>query len=437
MSKPDDILRHNQILRKKIIGLGDLSGRKSYYPELRRKIKQLEQEIIERNIIENELKEARNYIHNIFNSMPSILIGIDAEGKVVQWNAEVERVTRLKADQARGEKLESVFPLSESEKKILQQAVHNRQLLTGQKLEKIVDGEQRYVDITIYPLLGDSDRGTVIRIDDVTERVRMEQIIIQSEKMSTVGGLAAGMAHEINNPLGIILQAVQIIVQRLSPDLSKNLAVANAHEVDLHSLQAYLDERDIMRYLEEIKLSGLRASNIVKDMLQFSRKSEFEARPVELNIIVEQALVLARKDYDLKKNYDFNDIEIKKELTTDQVLVTCVKNEIEQVILNLLKNASQALFEQGRNTDRWIRLRTCKDKNTAKIEVEDNGPGIDPKVQKRIFEPFFTTKTVGKGTGLGLSVSYMIITNHHRGTIEVNSDGRSGTRFTICLPIDK
>jgi len=152
--------------------------------------------------------------------------------------------------------------------------------------------------------------------------------------------------------------------------------------------------------------------------------------------LLDRAVELAGQDYDLKKNYDFRQIKIEREYDPSLPQVECAANEIEQVILNLLRNAAQAAYGwHGNGLKPVIRLRTSLEGDMARIEVADNGPGMEEDVRKRVFEPFFTTKPVGVGTGLGLSVSYFIVTSNHRGLIEVESSPGKGACFTVRLPL--
>jgi len=251
-----------------------------------------------------------------------------------------------------------------------------------------------------------------------------------------VGGLAAGMAHEINNPLGAILQGSQNILRRITPDMPQNRAVAEAIGIDLDRLNRYLEQRRVLHFLEGIREAGARAAKIVADMLSFSRRSESRFAPVDLEDLLETVLRLAASDYDLKKKYDFKRIAIQRDYDPTLRLVYCDKTEIEQVILNLLKNAAQAMAEDSAPFP-TITLRTLREPHYVLIEVIDNGPGMDEKTLKRIFEPFFTTKEVGSGTGLGLSVSYFIVTEQHRGKLAVASKPGQGACFSIRLPIGR
>jgi len=179
-----------------------------------------------------------------------------------------------------------------------------------------------------------------------------------------------------------------------------------------------------------------RASEIVANMLQFSRMSNQSKAPANLTELVTNTIELAENEYELKKKYDFRQITIRKEFEVPLPEVICNHTEIQQVLLNLFKNAAHALFDVRRDNFRpEITIRMVNLQSQVRIEVEDNGPGIPENVQKKIFEPFFTTKEVGRGTGLGLSVSYFIITKNHSGNFEVKSEIDKGTTFIIELPV--
>jgi signal transduction histidine kinase len=251
----------------------------------------------------------------------------------------------------------------------------------------------------------------------------------------SVGGLAAGMAHEINNPLGGILQSLQNIQRRLSDDLPQNHATAEACGTRLAAVRSYLERRRVLRFLDGIRVSGERASHIVQNMLSFSRRSEAHKQPVSLERLLDKSIELAAHDYDLRKKFDFRDIQIVRDYAADLPEVPCVATEIEQVVLNLLRNAAQAMTATMQARPPKIILTTQRHLDQALISIADNGPGIPEDLRSRVFEPFFTTKDVGIGTGLGLSVSYFIVTSHHGGRLSVASASGEGTCFTISLPL--
>ena len=271
---------------------------------------------------------------------------------------------------------------------------------------------------------------------DLTETRRMQEIMIQTEKMVSVGGIAAGIAHEINNPLGIIVQSAQNLVLRTRPDFRRNIEVAEGIGLDMALLEKYMSERKILSFVADMQAAAVRAADIIRHMLDFSRRSESRRTACSVDVLVERAVELARSDYDLKKSYDFRKIEIVREFAEWLRQVHCTETEIEQVLLNLLRNAAQALATSEPAESPRIVIRAANVESGVRIEVEDNGPGMAPAVQRRIFEPFYTTKPPGVGTGLGLSVSYFIVTRGHGGRMWVESEPGAGAKFIVELPCE-
>jgi PAS domain S-box-containing protein len=378
----------------------------------------------------------RRYVENIINSMPSLLVGVDRECRVTQWNPAAENMTGVSAGEARGKMLSDIMPMFGKQLEKVRQAMVDRVVQSEHKVSRSTDRGTIYEDVTVYPLASNGVEGAVIRLDDVTERVRMEEMMIQTEKMMSVGGLAAGMAHEINNPLGVIMQATQNILLRLSPKLRANVRAADECGLPFEALQRYLDRREIPTFLEDIRSSGQRAADVVSNMLSFSRKSEKGGSSESLSELLDRTLALAASDYDLKKKHDFRQIEIIRRYDSNTPKVLCEAAKIQQVFLNVLRNGAEAMQEtraMGREP-RFI-LRVSPEGEMVRVEITDNGPGMAESVRRRVFEPFFTTKAPGVGTGLGMSVSYFIISDDHRGTMEVESSPGDGARFIIRLPV--
>lgn len=391
-------------------------------------------DVTEQKRAKEEVARMRLYLKNIIDSMPSVLIGVDPWGYITVLNQPAEQVGGTSWEAAQGRFFGDVFPQLEGQFEQVRQAIRLGRPIKTPRMTLDTQGELHYADIMVYPLMADGARGAVIRMDDVTARVRIESMMVQTEKMLSVGGLAAGMAHEINNPLGVILQGCQNVLRRIDPTMPQNRAAAESADIDLDRLHRYLEQRQILHFLEGIREAGARAAKIVADMLSFSRRSEARFGMVDLEDMLETVLRLAASDYDLKKKYDFKRITIQRDFDPALRMVHCDKTEIEQVILNLLKNAAQAMAEESAPAPTII-LRTCREAEYALIEVLDNGPGMDEKTLKRIFEPFFTTKDVGFGTGLGLSVSYFIVTEQHHGRLSVTSKPGQGACFSIRLPL--
>jgi len=394
-------------------------------------------DITERNRAAKETWRLRTLLANIINSMPSMLIGVDADGRIAQWNQQAALVTGVSEAQAHGRPLAQVVPWLGSEMKKIRQSIASKKPFFEGKLSRVENGETMFEDVTIYPLITNGVEGAVIRIDDVTDKVRIEEILIQSEKMLSVGGLAAGMAHEINNPLASIMGNAQVLETRLLLPLPQNVQAARDAGITLEALHNYLERRGIPKMLSSVRSSGAQAAQIVSNMLSFSRKSEPALAPESITELLDKTLDLASTDYDLKKNYDFKKIQIVREYDDNLPKIHGSASKLQQVFLNLLRNGAEAMGEkiypEGRSPQFTLRVKAHAP--WVRVELEDNGPGLEESVRKRVFEPFFTTKAVGKGTGLGLSVSYFIVTEEHAGMMAVQTARGEWTRFVIDLPV--
>ena len=382
-----------------------------------------------------DLKTAQSLVSNIIDSMPSVLVGVDREGRVTQWNRQAEKITGLSVDQAQSRPLIDVFPILKDEMDRIRISIRDRQILHDSKVSRPSEDGIRYEDLTIYPLVAEGGGGAVIRVDDVTERVRLEEMMIQSEKMLSVGGLAAGMAHEINNPLAGILQNAAVLENRLLGDLPANRKSAEAAGTTLSAIRHYLELRKLPGMIENIRESGSRAAAIVRNMLSFARKSDRRVSTHDLGKLLDQTLELVRTDYDMKKRYDVKQIQIVREYDPLAPPIPCEASKLQQVFMNIMKNGAEAMAEKADVSEPPAFVLRVKDAGDwVRVEIEDNGPGMEEGTRRRIFEPFFTTKPVGQGTGLGLSVSYFIITEDHGGQMHVRAVEGGGTCFVIRLP---
>jgi len=272
-------------------------------------------------------------------------------------------------------------------------------------------------------------------VSDIREKNKLQQQLFVNENLATIAGLAAGVAHEINTPLSGILQAHQLVEMGLSPDDAESKENAAQYNVDLSAVQQYLQRSELQFFMDGIRDSALKASVIIKSLLEFSRPHEGTFVLSNLEAIVEQTLLLAGSDYELKKKYGIANIRFIKEYSSDCPPVSCVVTEIEQVVLGLIKNSAQAFVQNNMQQQQVITLRTDWRNGFAIIEVEDNGPGMDEEAKKHAFDPFFTTKETGVGTGLGLSVSHAIVVDSHQGTISIESEPNKGAKFIVKLPL--
>jgi len=401
--------------------------------------KKLNKEIKERKKVQEKLIDMRNYLSNIIDSMPSVLVGVDVQKNVTQWNSEAHRVTGIAPANALGRPFEELFPRMESEISLVREKMRTGEVYKKNRQAWGVNNEIRYEDVTVYPLTSNGVKGAVIRIDDVTQKVRMEEVLVQSEKMLSIGGMAAGMAHEVNNPLGGIMQTAHVMINRLTDtDLPANVRAAEELGISLQSIRAYMEKRKIIEMVNTIHESSKRAVRIVQNMLDFARKSDSSSSPCDLLNLLDQSLNLAKTDYNLKKKYDFRQIKIVRDFEDDIPYVPCESSKIQQVFLNILRNGAEAMQEIADGPAPCFTLRMSCDKKAGmvRIEISDNGPGMDKETLERIFEPFFTTKSKGQGTGLGMSISYFIITDTHNGKMWVESEQGNGTTFFISLPLN-
>ena len=404
--------------------------------ETRHTNRKLELEVQVRSRIEQKLTGFQNYLNNIIDSMPSALIALDEQLYVTQWNQEAALLSGTPLPQALNQPIFLAFTPLKAFLPQLRACVEQHRVAKIERVTWPKNDEPRHYALTFYPLTGDGGRGVVIRIDDITQRLSLEEMMVQSEKMLSVGGLAAGMAHEINNPLGAILHNVQNVRRRLSSELPRNQEQAEALDLDLARINQYLASRGVPQLLDGIQQAGKRAAKIVTHMLSFSRRSDRQLTPSDLSTLIDQAVDIAGNDFDLALGFDFKGQAIVRDFDTALGPVPCTPNELEQVLLNLLKNAAQAIHQRpAPQVPGRIVLRTRWNPPWAEVQVEDNGIGMPEAVRKRVFEPFFTTKEIGQGTGLGLSVSYFIITNNHKGQMEVHATPGQGTCFTLRLPL--
>ncbi|MDD2308647.1 MAG: ATP-binding protein [Desulfuromonadaceae bacterium] len=397
--------------------------------------------------------EYRDRLTDIINFLPDATWAIDTEGTVIAWNRAVEELTGVKAESIIGKgNFEYAVPFYGCRLPILVDVAITPNLEQERHYKSFRrDGDTVEAEIFVphfrpggvylwakaRRLLDAAGNviGAIETVRDITEHKRMQERMVQTEKMVMVGGLAAGMAHEINNPLGAIMQHAQNIERRVSADIPANLKAAAEVGVDLALVRTYLQKRGIFDFIGHIRSAGMRASEIISNMLHFSRRGDFGAEYVDLSVLLDRVLELAGSDYDMKKKYAFSGIELQRMYANGLPPVLVTVADMEQVLLNILKNAAQAMVGAAPGRQQRITLRTSTAGGMVLIEIEDNGPGMDEAVRLRIFEPFYSSKAVGAGTGLGLSVAYAIVTKGHHGSIEVTSQQGAGCCVAIRLPL--
>lgn len=273
----------------------------------------------------------------------------------------------------------------------------------------LVDGEERWLNINYSALLDES--GSVYAVlgigRDITERKKLEQRMSHTEKLASVGTLAAGVAHEINNPLAVILGFTEMLLDQ-TPQESENYEL-----------------------LKTIERQGMNAKRIVENLLGFARFTEHKEQDVDLNANLESVLAV------VGNNLTINKIGIEKDFSADLPMIKGDPGELQQVFFNLISNAAAVM--KGAGGTLTVRTRRASDSNSVEATFTDTGPGIPRSVRSKIFDPFFTTKKVGEGTGLGLSISYGIISNHGGSitfdTKTADESAVTGTTFVVLLPV--
>ncbi len=350
---------------------------------------------------------SKNYLDGIIQSMADILIVTDSQGNVLTVNDTASEILGYSETDLLGKPTLRLFNSQKAkdgdfllEDLIRNGFIKNREIdlftKTGDKIAVFLSG-------AVLKNMEDKSEGFVIVAKDLTERKKLESALVQSEKLSAVGQLAAGVAHEINNPLGIILGFSQSVVSRMKEDDALSMP------------------------LKSIVREALRCKDLVQNLLMFSRAQKSELQEaIDLDLMLESALSL------IEAQTKTRNVELVKEISGELPKILANKVQLQQIIINLCSNAIDAMPEGGTLT---VGAAVSNKRPThVEIQVRDTGTGIPKEIQSKIFDPFFTTKEVGKGTGLGLSLVYEIV-NKHKGTIELESGEGKGTAFTVLLPV--
>ena len=346
----------------------------------------------------SEIARLKDFSENIVESLNVGVLAVDLEGTVEAWNSRMEQVFGVPRDAAVGQPLGNLLP-AELASEIASR--DDQEQITGiYKYRFQRQGRSLILNVSITPLVGKSGEriGRLLLFDDVTQRERMEEQMSQTEKLTSLGLLAAGVAHEVNTPLAVISNYIQMLAKQM-PDGDPR-----------HSI------------IEKIVKQTFRASEIVNNLLNFSRTGAGELADVDLNRVVEETLSLVA--HPLKTSQ----IRVVKQLSDGLPPVRGSANKLQQVFLNLFLNARDAMPAGG-----MLEVRTTAHNGSVEIEVVDTGNGIPREHIHKIFDPFFTTKATGRGTGLGLSVTYGII-KEHAGRIDVRSTPGRGTSFHVEFP---
>jgi PAS domain S-box-containing protein len=353
-----------------------------------------------------EYERLKDFNENIVESINVGVLAVDLADRVESWNSQMEVMYALPRWQALTRPLSEIFPpefVEEFYRVRQNPGIHN---LYKFRLSTPA-GEVRTINAAIAPLVTKKFNviGRLIIMDDITERVELEAQLSQADKLSSIGLLAAGVAHEVNTPLAVISSYTQMLGKQLQSDPQK------------------------AGLLEKITRQTFRASEIVNNLLNFSRTSGAEFADVDVNKIITDTLAL------LEHQFKTSHITVEDELADHLPRIQGNTGRLQQVFLNLFLNAKDAMNGGGR-------LRVVTSNGTGvSVAVTDTGSGIAPEHIARIYDPFFTTKTTpsegqNRGTGLGLSVTYGII-QEHAGKIRVESRPGEGTTFYLDFPLTR
>ena len=364
-------------------------------------------DITERREMERRLHQQQEFARRLVDSFPDLILVLDANAHYTFVSPRCKDVLGYDIEEAQnmafgGRTHPEDLPAANS---LYQDIIAGRQSFASLEIRvRHKLGEWRRIRFNFSPLADEKGNieGVVLSGRDVTDLKRLEEQLIQAEKLAAMGQMLAGVAHELNNPLTAILGVTELLRERQGEDDSTK------------------------RQLELTHRQARRAARIVQNLLEFSRPASPQKKPLDLNNLLERTLQL--HEHSLRRN----NVEVDFRLQPDLPGVIGDANQLIQVFLNLITNAEQAIREV-RDTGR-IQIRAGRNGNQLAITVQDDGVGIRPESLPRIFDPFYTTKRPGGGTGLGLSICMSII-REHGGNIEAETLPAGGSAFTIYLPI--
>ncbi|MBI3493322.1 MAG: PDZ domain-containing protein [Acidobacteria bacterium] len=353
-----------------------------------------------------EIGRMREFNENILESLDDGLVVFDAEERIVRWNRALESFYGVAREEAVGRRLADIFdaPFVDALRAARLEHPYGATLHRAPLSAPASESSRLLVNATEVPLQNSSSDdevlGTLLLIEDITDQARLEEQLQISEKMASIGLLAAGVAHEVNTPLTGISSFTQMLLEGADPADPKTAL------------------------LEKIERQTFRAAKIVNGLLNLSRPgtASNERIDVDLNAVITDVFSLLEHQFEVAR------IKVRRELAQTPALVLGIEHQLQQVFLNLFLNARDAMPSGG-----WLSVTTRIEGDAVVAEVADTGSGIPSDQLARIYDPFFTTKAIGRGTGLGLSITYGIV-HEHDGTIHCDSAVGKGTRFTLTLP---
>jgi PAS domain S-box-containing protein len=355
--------------------------------------------------MEGALRDSENRARVLLEAASEGVVVVDADGRIVMVNGRTAQMFGYEREELIGSPLERLIP-----PRLREPHAHHRRAFFAEPRTRPMgrgldlagcrkDGTEFPVEISLSYVQTEEGVQALGFISDISERLATERAARQADRLAAIGRLAAGVAHEVNNPIGIIASRIELMLLE-APD---------------HGLPSA-----VVSDLEVLHRHATRIAAITQKLLSFARQSPSEHTTVDLNAVVREALLFVERDL------GHDGVRIHTALAEPLPPVRGDSSALQQVILNIVTNSRQAIGERGE-----IAVTTLHDKDEVRIIVRDSGPGIAPDILPKIFDPFFTTKS--DGTGLGLSITYGIVREHH-GTVDVESRPGAGTTFTLTFP---
>lgn len=394
--------------------------------QLRHVNQQLEGEIDQHRQTTDRLRVSEAYVQSILQSMPSILIGLNAKCEITQWNRGAETVTGITHEQAIGRNLWKAYPVITIAPEQVQAVFDSGEPTSIKHSQR----GQYYFDITIYPLVDQTEPGVVVIVDNVTQRTLAENMIIQQDKMASMGELAAIMAHDLAIPL-----------EAMERDLTS--AGKKVHEIVESSAKD--DHLQTLAYvgasINDAIDNGKRVRSIITNLLDFARAPGEQKRPAMITDIIDHAIELADGIIADSHGLAFSGITVRRHYDKNLPMVNCFSTELQQVFLNLFRHACFALADKaarlGDQLQPTITIEVNERYDSLWIKIQHNGRGLTAQEQRDIFEPFFSSTINGYDVESQnrLSFPYFIITEYHDGEMAVTSDEEIGSTFHIQLQL--
>ncbi|WP_151671193.1 two-component system sensor histidine kinase NtrB [Nitrincola schmidtii] len=384
-----------------------------------------------RNELENrveqrtaELKASESYVANILRSLPIMLVGLNKQCQITHWNRQAEEIAGVSTQDALGKDLWQIYPTisitpAQIEQSIKQQEpIHIKQSQSG----------LYYFNIIIYPLQELENGGAVLLIDDVTQKILAENMLVHNDKMASMGELAATMAHDINAPLQGILF-----------DLSSFQRLLSNGRLMQQDSECGKEVERLNHLLEDASEKGRNVTAIINNLLNFSRQRTDKKILVDVAELMEHALELAGDVLISANNIRFSDFEIEKHYADQLPKLSCYNIELQQAFLSLFRHCFDALMEQADSVTPKIKIDISESYGSLWVRINHNGKPLNEEEQMSLFEPFFSSDITSSETsdaGKRLSFAYFIITDQHQGHMAVTSDASSGTTFHMQLGLN-